>query len=661
MNKNFKFLIVAVLLLLITPKFSEASTQTIIVYAGSGDGQVGIGETENQTTWSDARSYEGIVTYTLQDTENTNSARSDVVSGSYRLYRGSIPFDTSVIPDDAEIENVTLNLYGQGNNGSQGGAKACITSHVRQDIADIVGSDYHIDNFGTIEFSVPSILTSNQYTTFHLNNAGISNINLSGNSVFGVRTNYDCDDTDPGSGVKAVNWYSSEYEGNDFDPYLEIEYTIPDTEDEYPLYTQIESPYPSLAETAGWADDTYASGDAYCGGTIAKCGCAITSLVMMARANGITKGVDDSDVNPGNFNSWLIDNKGYTHGAVNWTTALQYFGTENEDETINVPIKLSKHNQSSTTLIKASASSEGEYVVGFSTKVPGGHYFVISDYIEDDYIVRDPWYYNTKTLDDVVSSTSVKVKDYDNVINKANIFSLNDPKVLTGVIEIALASPAELRLEDKDEKITGYDSGGVVANIPSSSYDQNESIGDPDDPEAGLNTHYVKRLMVLEASEKYGLEVVGLDTGPYTLGITVFDVAGHHHYFEYKGVTYEGKVDRFVIDVETGEIRPKGDDEDDENDDDDDEEDDDGDRDRGDKDKRHHKLLKKWLGKIERELQKGKYRQAKAHVRTFHKLLKAKKVDGDYWHSALHEILSDYEIEKKGERYDERGKSRRDD
>ena len=643
---------------------SQIKAETLKIFP-TDDSMAILYDDDGITDWVTARNFDGLVSREpiksgTQNNEGMIVVRSDNGTGKYRIYRVSMVFGPVSLPVEAKITKATLNLYKTYGN-SQGDISVVITSHQREITEVMQKQDWNITSFGTLAFARNNF-SDNQYSEFTFGQNGLDYIkaNINSSTTLGILTEFDFDDIEPQGYILSAGWYEIEKEGNDFDPYLEIEYTIPDTEDEYPLYTQIESPYPSLAETAGWADDTYASGDAYCGGTIAKCGCAITSLVMMARANGITKGVDDSDVNPGNFNSWLIDNKGYTHGAVNWTTALQYFGTENEDETINVPIKLSKHNQSSTTLIKASASSEGEYVVGFSTKVPGGHYFVISDYIEDDYIVRDPWYYNTKTLDDVVSSTSVKVKDYDNVINKANIFSLNDPKVLTGVIEIALASPAELRLEDRDEKITGYDSGGVVADIPSSSYDQNESIGDPDDPEAGLNTHYVKRLMVLEASEKYGLEVVGLDTGPYTLGVTVFDIAGQHHYFEYKGVTYEGKVDRFVIDVETGEIRPKGNNEDDENDDDD-EEDDDDDRDHGDKDKRHHKLLKKWLGKIERELQKGKYRQAKVHVKTFHKLLKAKKVDGDYWRSALHEILSDYEIEKKGKRHEERGKSGRDD
>lgn len=46
--------------------------------------------------------------------------------------------------------------------------------------------------------------------------------------------------------------------------------------DNYPLYTQVTSPYPSLEETAEWADDAMPCG------TIKICGCTISSLVSGA-------------------------------------------------------------------------------------------------------------------------------------------------------------------------------------------------------------------------------------------------------------------------------------------------------------------------------------------------------------------------------------------
>ena len=211
-----------------------ASAETMKIYAGSGDGQAGIGEHEVQVTWNAARSYEGNVTYTTQDTFDSNTSRSDFVLGSYRLYRGSLPFDTSVIPEDAVITSVKLNLYGYNNNGSQGGALACVTTHTRSDASNVIGDDYHISSHGETPLASFVALANEHYTIFDLSEEGINQVNSNGVSFFSVRTHFDCLDIDPGSGGGtsiAVNWYSSEAAGTEFDPYLEITYTVPEVDE----------------------------------------------------------------------------------------------------------------------------------------------------------------------------------------------------------------------------------------------------------------------------------------------------------------------------------------------------------------------------------------------------------------------------------------------
>jgi hypothetical protein len=210
-----------------TPAY--AATQTIKMFAGSGDGQSGINNTEAQTTWSAARSYTGTIYTPPQYDQTTNSIRSDQVSGIYWLRRGTLPFDTSVIPSEAVINSATLYLYGQTTSGSQGGAKACITTNTRNNPTAVVGSDYYISNYGS-EIASSTALANYQYTAFGFNTTGLNHISVSSVTVIGVRTHFDCENIDPGAdGPKAVNYYSSEASGTSTDPYLEITYTVPDT------------------------------------------------------------------------------------------------------------------------------------------------------------------------------------------------------------------------------------------------------------------------------------------------------------------------------------------------------------------------------------------------------------------------------------------------
>ena len=168
MIRKYIFLSV-ILVTIVLPQTGEAATQTIKIYSGSGDGQAGIGTDEGQYNWEDARTYTGVVTYTTQDYADSNTARSDRAAGAYRLYRGTLPFDTSSIPDTADVVSASLNLYGYNSNGSEGGAQACITTGERSDVSNVVGSDYYLSNYGTTTLSTTAILVDYQYTKFGLN------------------------------------------------------------------------------------------------------------------------------------------------------------------------------------------------------------------------------------------------------------------------------------------------------------------------------------------------------------------------------------------------------------------------------------------------------------------------------------------------------------
>jgi hypothetical protein len=632
MNKKINLLIAIVLSFLVTPQFSEAATETVKIYAAEGDGQAGIGEFENQTSWLNARSYEGAVTFTLQDTEDTNSARSDIVAGSYRIYRGSIPFDTSTIPDNSVIESATLNLYAQGNSGSQGGAKACVTTHNRQDILNIVGSDYYLSNHCSLELSISDLLKTGEYTAFNLNKSGIDSINISGNSVFSIRTNYDCENVDPGGGIKAVNWYSSEKAGTEFDPYLEITYTVPE-EITFPLYTQRESIYPSAVETASWASTTYAEGKGNlgkykCGLTIAQCGCAITSLVMSARSRGVSVGSDGTEINPGSLNHWLEQNSGYTqYGSIIWSAAAKYFGTVSDGVYSSRYQGITFGNSDPMGAIDAALATSSQDAVGYKA----GHYVFLSDKTTDSYIVRDPFWYDTVTANDNENDDNKgTVNDYNNSFEQARIFTINDEaSEIKGSIEVVIASPVELRITQADGLRAGYLNEGVPSlnEIALSGYDRDTYINL--EGRLSVPTTTQKHLILNKAGGKNKLELIGVGDGDYSLYVYVTGADGLTYVKENEGVIRNGEVLEFIIDVDTGSIVLVNSD------------DDDGDGpeyNRGNKSETHNKFFTKWLTKIESELDNGKLHQVRKHLDTFEKLLKAKKESNHWWTNRLEQI-----------------------
>lgn len=642
MNKSYYFIF---FLLITFLNSSQVLADTVKIYP-TDDAFALLYDNDAIADWATARNYQEEI-YNEPLTEGLlNDAgkliiRSDNGVGTYRLYRVSKVFDLSQLPANVEINSVKLELYKTTINNS-GDISVVVTSHERENDLFMQKMDWKIQNFGTQEFSREKLI-ANDYTVFNFNEDGINYVkNKAGeNLTLGLLTNFDFDNVVPNANILAAGWYSIENPGTEFDPYLEVEYSMEDP-NPYPLYTQIESDYPSEIETKEWADDVYGNGEASCGKTIAKCGCAITSLVMMARASGVTTAVDGKDVNPGNMNAWLIDNDGYNSAqSIKWGKALDYFGSKDGDDIIT-PFKLKTHNEASTTVLKAEAASDN-HVIGFSDSVNGGHYFVVSDYILNNFQVRDPWYYNTKTLNDVASSTN-KVKDYNNDLDKANIFSYGDAEKLAGFLEITLASPAELRLINEEGKIAGYDVAGNRTEIPTSSYDPFEYIGDPGAVES-VTPHYTKRMMVLEADGSYILEVIGTGVGEYNLMISMRDANGKSHELEVSTSTSVGDVDKYTININTGliEMVSQGDDE----------EDDEGDdnevssRDAfialvikatGDKKNVVQEFFVRAANRIFDSIDRDSSRLAHIRLKVFAILLKVKHVDDDELSTAVKEL-----------------------
>jgi hypothetical protein len=298
-----------------------------------------------------------------------------------------------------------------------------------------------------------------------------------------------------------------------------------------PLYTQDVSDYPSESETESWASSTYAEGtpSSSCAGetSIAACGCTITSVVMDLRYLGFTTDASGTDINPGDFNTWLNGNGGYDpDGYLNWYVLPSYvnnniiqFTTSSADSYLNdfVPAILGDNN----------------VPLGGGGTTP--HFVVATGFASNEgtstYTIRDPAWYHTQYLNEASNGDGL-VKDFDNNIDSIHILqpiqeennemmsaNLNSFSGLSSIpshhqlpleLDYTVDAPNGILVTDPSGYQTGINSatGVVYEGIPNSTYDDSGSR--------------VVRIVSPEAGH-YTIQVIGGTTGSYYLETGVSD------------------------------------------------------------------------------------------------------------------------------------------
>lgn len=195
---------------------------TTTVYAGANDGYV----YDVETTWAAVRAAGGqgsSFTATILAIQGTRETASEFV-----LYRSPIPFDTSSIPDTDTIDSAvfyftpnTINFSGSDTNHACLDTVTTITPST---------SNYAISNWGGVDQATRrpfSNLVVNTESSMALNATGLGNINKTGTTNFGMRTNLDMDNTTPASisTTERLFPYASEQSGTTRDPRLVVEHT----------------------------------------------------------------------------------------------------------------------------------------------------------------------------------------------------------------------------------------------------------------------------------------------------------------------------------------------------------------------------------------------------------------------------------------------------
>tara|TARA_B100000508_G_scaffold24443_2_gene17615 strand:- start:8172 stop:10175 length:2004 start_codon:yes stop_codon:yes gene_type:complete len=327
----------------------------------------------------------------------------------------------------------------------------------------------------------------------------------------------------------------------------------------YPLYTQIESPYPSVEETGEWADDIYANGaESWCGNTIAGCGCVISSLVMAGRNASIETDILGGDVNPGNINSYLQSVNGYTsNGAVRWLAASAYLGELTSEGKIATRFsgepKRPGVGEDVMDFIDDSLVETGENaVLGYKD----GHFVWLPEKTTDGYVVRDPWWYETQTGDDIdpAGEDGEYIRDYDNLFTDARVIEISDDLIEfsgTGIEAHLTTETAEMLFKNAVGDKVGYEEGSVLIDLDRATYGNTEVIALD-----GVTTGAPggKHLLVHEAGEEFTIDVIGTGVGEFELEFFTMDEFGDVQTFNLSGLTFPGVVTTFTFNLETGEV-----------------------------------------------------------------------------------------------------------
>jgi hypothetical protein len=248
---------------------------------------------------------------------------------------------------------------------------------------------------------------------------------------------------------------------------------------------------------------------------------------MIARYYDITES-QGKDVNPGEINKWLRDNNGYENGDVNWIAGAKYtdwrIKYEKTDKTPNNYVLLDEYLNKNQPVI--------------AKEINPGHFIVIDNKLASTYGVKDPAWYNTKTLNETIDSIN-KVRGYENGFDGLRIYKKGDG-IAQSAITFALGSPAELLITDPQSRKLGRDANGVEYNeIPDAWYFE-DGIDDPsgENPPSQERNKLIQILEPLDGA--YQLQVIGTGEGSYSLGSNFYDTQGNVNHQEFHSETAVG-------------------------------------------------------------------------------------------------------------------------
>mgnify|MGYP001610347823 FL=1 len=235
-----------------------------------------------------------------------------------------------------------------------------------------------------------------------------------------------------------------------------------------------------------------------------------------------------------NFLMFITNNKlmaSYSdiNGSLIWGKAMEYLGNI-ENGVKKTHLTLDFYNASST----ADSAIINNYInfakpaIAYSGQF--GHYFIIDNKFAATYGIKDPAWYNTKTLNEN-DNPSQYIRGYNNKFSTTNLFSyLPISKQISAAMYLYLASPAEYLITDPQGRRLGID---PITNInyneiPNANYSSDGPIVSSDTPLNQDSLHRVKTLYIPNPLDgNYDVKVIGTGTGSYAVTSVIYDNNGN--------------------------------------------------------------------------------------------------------------------------------------
>lgn len=212
-------------------------------YSGAGDGTIGRRDVDPyglNESFSVITSSNGTNAYYESTNINIGSLFAGTEVGKFRtLNRGVIQCDLSAIPDDATVTNVEVNVYPFIYYAALGEPYIVVVNGDTSNDNSLVISDYEgMGNIALSELVAYSEFSAlSDYVQLPFNSDGISQIDKTGFNAFYLTISWDLNKTYGGIAANGdsdlysrVIVYSSEQEGTDKDPFIEITYICDSTE-----------------------------------------------------------------------------------------------------------------------------------------------------------------------------------------------------------------------------------------------------------------------------------------------------------------------------------------------------------------------------------------------------------------------------------------------
>ncbi|MBI4656354.1 MAG: C39 family peptidase [Elusimicrobia bacterium] len=300
-----------------------------------------------------------------------------------------------------------------------------------------------------------------------------------------------------------------------------------------PHYSQLDSRWGDIIYDEAW--------DIWPWNKIKNQGCALTAATMVS--NYYTK-PHDFQTDPGKLNSDLIASKGYTSslfhpsgGKIKWDVVACLSKSMFFDYASSGDKGRDLTEQGIRNLIETKLKGNNPVIAEMKGVIAEHHYTVITAKCEDGWIAQDPYFGAERKI------------PFDKEILGIRSFvaSPTYPAPCTRSLLSWLSSPAELLMTDPSGNKTGFEPATklVIRNILNSGYFM-DAIDNPETGETDPNP--TKQLGIPNpAIGTYKLDVIGIATGTYTLGIDGITENGTVKETMFKGVTAAGIINTFEL------------------------------------------------------------------------------------------------------------------